>query len=476
MSSKPVDSAAHARWPRSLTARLTLLYTLTTFVTLFLAVCVLYWGLLSNLERDDNQFLADKAQLLRQLLIAPDRNADALYEEVNLEGGIGSHKRYYVRILDANGNVFKMTPRMLAIPASAMPTPTPSDAVANTAERWCAADTRCYLLLSAWAASKPLDYRLELVLDTSTEETLLANYRWTLLLVLCAGTFFAALVGIIVTRRGLRPLREVIRAVRNTSALQLNQRIGPAGWPAELANLGMAFDAMLERLEAGFNRISQFSTDLAHELRTPVNNLMGELEVALSRPRSTEEYRQALESSLEECARLTGMIDRLLFLARTDGATSPIERVKLDGRAETEAVCEYFEAMAEERGIALEREGDAVVHADAILLRRAVGNLVSNALQYTPAEGRVRLTLAQEADGGARICVTDTGIGIPAAERDHVFDRFYRSEAARRLYHQGTGLGLAIVRSIMALHGGRVTLDRGVDGGTRATLVFPPLG
>ena len=475
MSSNRAERPAPSLWPRSLTARLTLLYTLTTLVILLFAVSGLYWALLKSLERDDNQFLRDKIQVLRQILAAPTKNTDALHEEVDWEGGTGKRKHYYVRILDAGGKVFRMTPGMaaLAIPQSVFPQPAPLLGFPGPAKRWCQNDARCYWLQSARAASHPAPYRLDLLLDASPDDALLRDYRHTLLLVLFAGTLLAAGVGMAATRRGLRPLKNVIHAAHSISADQLSQRIGPAGWPMELADLGTAFDTMLERLETSFERISRFSTDLAHELRTPINNLMGELEVALSRPRKPEEYRQTLESGLEECLRLAHMIDRLLFLARADGALSPIEKKRLDARAESEAVCEYFEALAEEKSITLGIEGNASLWAESVLFRRALGNLVSNALQYTPAEGRVAVILGHDDRGQTVVRVTDTGIGLTATERAQVFRRFYRSAAARHVYPQGTGLGLAIVQSIMALHGGEVTLEGAAGGGTLATLSFP---
>ncbi len=475
MSSSRAERPSLVPWPRSLTVRLTLLYTLTTLVILLFAVSGLYWSLLKSLQRDDNEFLKDKIQVLRQILAAPAQNTDALHEEVDWEGGTGKHKHYYVRILEPGGTVFRITPGMTAlrVPGRVFPSPGPSQGFPGPAKRWCQDAARCYWLQSAWAGPSATPYRLELLLDASSDDTLLADYRHNLLLVLFTGTLFAAGVGMAATRRGLRPLKNVIQTAHATSAGQLSQRIGPAGWPLELADLGTAFDTMLERLQSSFDRISRFSTDLAHELRTPINNLMGELEVALSHPRSPEEYRQTLESGLEECNRLASMIDRLLFLARADGPLPPLDKKLLDARAESEAVCEYFEALAEEKSITLAIKGNASLWAESVLFRRALGNLVSNALQYTPAGGHVAVTLGSDEAGLTVVQVADTGIGLAETERAGAFRRFYRSEAARHLYPQGTGLGLAIVQSIMTLHGGQVTLEGAAGAGTLATLRFP---
>ena len=478
MSSKAVDSVARRLWPHSLTARLTLLYTLSTLVILLLAMVVLRGVLMSSLQRDDNQFLQDKILVLRRILANPSSNMDALHEEVQWEGGVGRHKHYFVRILDAEGREFRVTAGMNTLPVGekAFPTTASLQDLPVSAKRRCIRGAHCYLLMSAWAGTGTQRFRLELLLDTSHEDGLIAAYTRVLLAVLAAGTLLAAFIGFAATRRGLQPLRKMIHAARGISTQRLDRRLRPAHWLAEFVELGAAFDSMLERLQAGFERLAQSSSELAHELRTPINNLMGELEVALSRTRSAEDYRQVLESNLEECARLASMIQRLLFLARADNGTTAISRQTLDGQAEVAAVCEYFEALAQEKGIELQREGRATPYADPALLRRALGNLLSNALQYTPAGGRICVQLAELRGGGAEIRVLDSGIGIAGQDPVRLFDRFYRSETARRLHPQGTGLGLAIVKSIMTLHRGSVSLAPAPGGGTLVTLVFPPAG
>src|SRR5262249_39382924 len=195
-------------------------------------------------------------------------------------------------------------------------------------------------------------------------------------------------------------------------ARRLARRFGPRPWPRELAALAAAFDAMLARLEESVSRLSRFSADLAHELRTPLNNLIGEAEVALSRNRSAQEYREAIESSLEECGRLSRMTEELLFLARAEGeeARLDLQRVALHELVERER--SLYEAVAEERGIKLECRGAAVVEACPTLLRRAIINLVSNAVKYTAPGGHVEIAIQPAADS-ASIVVSDDGCGIP---------------------------------------------------------------
>jgi two-component system heavy metal sensor histidine kinase CusS len=253
----------------------------------------------------------------------------------------------------------------------------------------------------------------------------------------------------------------------------LHERVNPARWPRELTALATAFDQMLDRLEKSFARLSQFSADLAHELRTPINNLMGEADLALSRVRAPDEYRRVLESSLEEFAKLARTIDGLLFLARAEHPETQVQRAALDARKEIDAVREFYDAMAQDQGVDVRCEGDAALHADPLLLRRAVSNLLSNALQYTPRGGRVVMSAAASPDGGAVVRVTDSGVGIEPEHLERIFDRFYRVDPARSRFPRGVGLGLAIVKSIMDLHRGLVTVQSEPGKGTTVSLQFP---
>jgi two-component system heavy metal sensor histidine kinase CusS len=331
--------------------------------------------------------------------------------------------------------------------------------------------------MAAWAELGPSGGKrrlLQVALDVSPEAALLADYRRKLAVVLLGGILFSAGAGVAIARQGMRPLVEITRAAQRITATQLHERIDPAQWPRELTALATAFDEMLSRLEYSFTQLSQFSADLAHELRTPINNLRGEAEVALSRTRTPDDYRQVLESSLEEYARLSRMIDSLLFLARAESAEVPIEPSRLDARQELETVREFHEAVAEEQGVEVACQGQAFLNADAMLFRRAVSNLLSNALRYTPRGGKITLSVQPSEDQSVEVRVSDTGSGIDPEHLPRIFDRFYRADRTRSPYPQGTGLGLAIVKSIMDLHRGTVTIQSEPARGTTVILRFPP--
>jgi two-component system heavy metal sensor histidine kinase CusS len=229
---------------------------------------------------------------------------------------------------------------------------------------------------------------------------------------------------------------------------------------------------MLGGLEESFVRLSRFSSELAHEMRTPIHILMNDAEAGLSGKRTPDEYREILESNLEEYNRLARLINGLLFLARAEDPRTRIERTRIDVRKELDAVREFHEVLAEDQGVTITCEGEAQMDADRTLFRSAITNLISNALRYTPEGGGIVLAISQPEDGSVVISVSDTGPGMAPENLPRVFDRFYRSEEGRALA-EGTGLGLAIAKSIVELHGGSISVESAPGKGTTFVLRFP---
>jgi two-component system heavy metal sensor histidine kinase CusS len=280
----------------------------------------------------------------------------------------------------------------------------------------------------------------------------------------------SALIAIIVTRRGLRPLGQMRRALERVQPAHLNERIGPERWPSELRPLAASFDDMLGRLEDSFTRLSQFSADLAHELRTPVGNMLGEAQVALTRERRPQEYRTVIESTAAECERLSAIIDNLLFLARAESAEQQVNRSTFAGHYALEKIASFYEVSAEDCHITIRCDGEAEIFADPLLFNRAIGNLLENALRFTPEGGEIQVSL-RPVENGSEIVVRDSGSGIAPEHLPRVFDRFYRGDPSRS--SAGTGLGLALVKSIVDLHHGSVSIESVVGRGTTVILAFP---
>jgi len=459
----------------SIAGRLTVLYTASVFIMLVLAMLFLFWSLKTNLEKEDHESLADEIAVLRLMLSERQSNRISLEQEVKWEQSTGRSGQFYKRVLNQDGRLMMETARMgVLLPARVFPAP-PSGLQAPPARRYLwAPKGKVYLLMAARArvGRGPRTLLLQAALDVSREEAFIAAYREKLLLVLACGILLSAAAGYVVARRGLRPLHRITGTAERITASRLHAHIEPARWPQELRALARAFNDMLDRLADSFSRLAQFSADLAHELRTPINNLMGEAEVALNKARTADEYRQVLESSLEEYTRLSRMIDSLLFLARADNAETRVGRSRFDARREVEAVLEYHDAVAQEQGIEMGCRGEAMLEADPILFRRAVSNLLSNALQYTPCGGKIKIEILSKARS-VEVSVRDTGAGIGPEHLPNIFQRFYRADPARSRHPEGTGLGLAIVKSIMDLHAGDVRVESLVGSGTAVVLEFP---
>jgi two-component system, OmpR family, heavy metal sensor histidine kinase CusS len=464
----------------SIARRLTLLYAASSFLMLVLATTYLYWSLVENLEREDNAFLANEIQECRRLLHERPTDEQLLAHEIQIEAATNQFIKYYVRLLDNQGRILLETPRMAdVLPVASFPAAIATTEIPTRGTVWKSAAGESHLLMSARVHVNRegiASQILHVALDVSTEEALIAGYRRKLLAVVALGIVFSCAVGIFVARQGLQPLKDITRATDRITASQLHERIVANAWPEELASLARSFDQMLDRLEDSFSRLSQFSADLAHELRTPINNLRGEAGVALSQARRPEEYRRTLESSLEEYARLSRLIDNLLFLARADGPMISIARTPCDARKAIEVVREFYEALAEDRGIEVVCGGEATLEADPVLFRQTISNLLSNALSYTPRGGKVSISVQRQDDRTVEVSVNDTGCGIPAEHLPKIFDRFYRVDPARSQQPSGSGLGLAIVKSIMDLHGGTVSMQSEVGKGSTFTLKLPLAG
>jgi two-component system heavy metal sensor histidine kinase CusS len=459
--------------PWSLAVRLTVWYAGSSFALVLAATAVLYWALAGNLDREDDEALADKVRAVRAILAERPGDAEALRQEVEATNAAHGTERIFLGVRDKHSGYRGATEGMFTqIPSTAFPhfgALAPDDQTIN----YRTESGRSFRLRAV--TDDFGSYLIQVAIDRTPEAELLADYRRNLGAVLGAALVVGTLGGYRIARHGTRPVRTIAATARRIRPAHLGERIVARGLPAELRELADTFNGMLDRLEDAFARLARFSADIAHELRTPVNNLRGEVEVALTRPRPPEEYRDVLGSCLEECGRLARLIDSLLFLARAENPERRINRENVDVGGEFEGVRAFYEASAAEANVRLSVESPPGLAAslDRALFRRAVANLADNALSHTPAGGAV--TLAALPDGeGVRVVVSDTGRGIPAEHLPYVFDRFYRADAARPSDRGNAGLGLAIVKGIAELHGGTATVASEPGHGTRVTLTFPP--
>jgi len=495
-------AGAAAALRSSMTAQITLAITVVS--VLLVAGSGLYIARITSeelREGGDVVMLANLA-ILRDDLEAAHFDLDhASHDIVNrIEVQLGS---LHVALLDPGRNVIAASD-WFEVPVAALPTHAlaidelPSgithrkvrllqQRLGPLAEQWTAPDGRVFRVLlaeipvpPAFAGARRGPLLAALALEVTQAHEVVVRGGKVVLVTLVASALAAGLLGMLIARRIVVVARRLGTAASRISANALGERLALADTPSELHESALAFNRMLDRLEAAFKRLSQFSSDLAHDLRTPINNLLGEAQVALSRPRCADEYRQVLESAVEDYERISRLIENMLFLARAEDPQASIRCEWIDLSLAAERVRAYFEPLAEDHGVGLEcRPGAAAVAAphrvwaDKTLLVRALGNLISNALRYAPRGSTVTVTASPQADGACLIEVSNQGPPIPADEQARIFDRLYRIDSSRVGSASGSGLGLAIVKSIMELHGGSASVASAPGTPTTFGLWFP---
>lgn len=476
MSSRiDTTQAKGSRRAPSLTTRIATVVALAAAVVFALTGYVLDQALARQLEERDTAELLGKLQQVRHVL-GEHGSADALRKDPHpLVDLVFGHSGLVLVVLEGDGTViFSSSPTaQLPEPQTLVPLEMPASAqdVALRNDR----NGQKWRVLGAQAMPGSTDatpVQVWLGSKNDSISALLAAYRRTLLPAIALAALGTALLGWFAAWRGLRPLARVASAAGHLTANRLGERIEVLVASREVAELASAFNTMTDRLQDSFTRLSRFSGDLAHDLKTPLTTLMVQSQVALSKARNIEEYQNLLESNIEEFQRLSRMVDSMLFLARADNAQIALNPQLLGASAELQHMVEYLEPLAEERGLSFAVEAQGQIPADAALLRRALGNLMSNAIRHARQGSRITLRSA-EVGPFVEVSVANEGEPIAAEHLPHLFDRFYRADTARSDSSASTGLGLAIVQSILELHGGEVSIRREAAGLNCFVLRFP---
>ncbi|MGE6659387.1 heavy metal sensor histidine kinase [Pseudomonas sp. NPDC077408] len=446
--------------PRSLSLRLALMFALVSTALLGAIGFYLYQSLEREIAWRDDQALLGRLERMAALLDDSD-SIEVLRERPQLYANMLGNRDSLLWVLGESGApLIEINPVQLPIPQ--LP-PSDHPRLEDLGDQ----------ARLAWIQIERPSGDLTLIAGKllGEREQMLAAYRLKLWLALATGALLAFLLGWLVSERGLRPVRQLTRRALAIDVQHLHLRIEDSAELSELRALSEALNQMLARLEAGFAQLSRFSEDLAHEMRTPLSNLMGQTQQTLRRVRSLEDYQSLLASNQEEYERLARMINNMLFLARTEQVDAAIHRQDIDLAETVEQLGDYFEGVAEEHQMRVVNEASGSLHADPDLLRRALANLIANALRYGATGTEVRVSCERTADNVV-ITVENSGEPIAAEHLPRLFDRFYRCDPSRAQPGDSGGLGLAIVRSIMQLHGGevRVTSDASV---TCFSLSFP---
>lgn len=456
----------------SLTLRLTLLFALASAFVLFLLGLLIGNSVERHFEEQDVEVLNGKMQLAKHIL---ERSPGSQPKETltqQLDDALTGHHGLIVAVYHQNGetlyaNESMVFPQDLLAPRTTPRYERPVKWTGNDGLPWRGVSSTVKL-----GADSGGSLTVAIATDITHHEHFMSSFRGTLWVFMALATLAMGLLGWFVVRRGLSPLQAIKLQAAEITANRLHTRLPVEAIPLELADLADTLNGMLSRLEDSFQRLSDFSSDLAHELRTPVSNLLTQTQVTLSKARSADDYRDILASNAEEFERLSRTISDMLFLAKADHNQIVPNREPIDLAEEIGDLLEYYDVLAEEKAIALSLSGSGRVVGDRLMLRRAVSNLLSNALRHTPNGGVVTVQINETDDGMAYIAVENTGSEIPAEHLPRLFDRFYRVDSSRLRTTESSGLGLAITRSIVLAHGGGVDVCS-ANGLTCFTLSLP---
>jgi two-component system heavy metal sensor histidine kinase CusS len=469
--SSPAEAAAPAPGV-SLSLRLSLAFFLTAFLLVLTASAILYVGTLTALQRVDDQVIDKRVAAIIALLSQSVIDKQELQNKVNddKEGP----RQIFIRVMLSPERAIESQGMARKLPATVFPAAQADPPARMTLTLPSGENYR--LKSRLWTSTPPgRTATIQVGTDTTLDEASLAEFRRILMMVIGAALPLTAFLSWFMVGRELKPLARISAATRTIDASNLGYRIDLTRMPAELHDLGTNFNAMLGRLETALNDLENYADNIAHEIRTPLNRIRLANDIALDEAKTADELRNTMTTNAAECARLTRLLNGLLFLARAGKDQLSFPSAPIDPRREINTVHEFFKDEASEKGIALIQEcvETGTILADRDLFKQIIANLISNALKHTPSGGEVRVTCRRSAQE-ILIEVADTGSGIAAHELPHIFERFYRAGSPKE--DSGLGLGLAIVKSITELYRGRISVSSELGRGTAFRLAFPAIG
>lgn len=460
------------RRPPSLTLRLTVLFAIAAATIFLIFGWVISRSIENHFEEGDIAELGIIARTVEEGLSGVRTTADLTSLELRFEDILMSHHRASLYILGEDKQLIYTSPET---DLSAFTQALNGDAGSDSVQRWSDAQHYYRVLtrrVGEYGITASTPYTMVIAVQIDFHLRFLEQFRRTLWLMIASSIAIMTVMGWIAVRQGHAPLRDIVARIRRISANELSTHLAPETVPAELTDLAVSFNEMLQRVDETFHRLSDFNADIAHELRTPITNLMTQTQVALSRVRTIDEYREILYSNVEECERMGQMVGDMLFLAQADDRPRNINATDLDLAGEVRKLFDYYEGWAGECGVTLVLEGTATARADRLMLQRALGNLLSNAIRHTAAGEAVRVELFTSAEGEINIVVENPGAEIPPEHLPKLFDRFYRVDSSRQRSSNGAGLGLAIVKSIVDVHSGKIDVTS-TKGHTRFQIRLP---
>lgn len=446
----------------SLTTRLSLMFSIAMLAIWGIVSVVLMQSLEHHFAHQDYADIQSKIRLTEHVIAnqLPNGQHSGPDVESQLQQMLASYEGYYLLISDKEGEPLIYQPPRTQ--ANTITHALPNLAQLPLQESWTENGTRYRSITEhlsfeptpAWPSGSVL---VRVALDTRYHQHFINDIKIGLAWLTGGIALISVLLGWLASRSGLKPLRNLARLSARITANNLDYRLPLADAPLELHSPIQSFNDMLDRLESSFERLTAFSSDIAHELRTPINSLMMQTQVALTQPRDAPEYREVLYANLETAERLARMISEMLFLAKSEQGQLTMQFKPLVLAEELDELLEFFELLAGEQQVLLTREGNGHLNGDRALLQRVFSNLLTNAIRYTPPQGEVLVAISS-ANTGTTVQIINPGIPIAPEKQAHLFDRFYRADDARQPITEGTGLGLAIAKAIVSAHQGTITV------------------
>ncbi|MEB7640071.1 heavy metal sensor histidine kinase [Acinetobacter pittii] len=437
--------------------RIAIIFTLSTVVILMIMGLVIHQLVMHHFETQDRTQLEGKIQLLHNLLEQNPSNSQDL--NLYLKDALVGHHDLIVQIERPTGQIiFSSAPAII----------NSQSLIKSKYNPWIEwkIENKTYRGLIYNKASDQNNNistaQIIVGVDTSEHIHFLNEFRRQLLYIGIIGTICLMLLGWFAAWRGLRPVQKMAKVAEGISAQHLSERLEVDNTPTELKSLAIAFNDMLDRLETAVGKLSDFSSDLAHEMRTPINNLMTQTQVCLSRTRDITTYQEILFSNLEEFERLARMVSDMLFLAKAEHGLHRANLQRVNLVKEVSALFDFYDAIAAEKGMSLEQTGQGYVEGDPSMLRRALSNLLSNAIKYGKSDSIIKINCHQNNDATV-LTIQNESSPLSQEQLTRLFDRFYRTDASRQRVEEGTGLGLAITKSILDVHG--ATIQANYDDG-----------
>lgn len=474
---------------RSLSGRLMAIFFATAVALIFAASAILYWAAEQALRYADDQVVEKRMMAISGLLTAKELNEGMLGHEVG-EDNQGP-RQIFIRVVSRYQPIALETPGMeKVLPSSlfpdmrAAPFESPQHLTISSADR---GETYRALSIRVPVAALPEypDAIIQVATDTTLDNDAMNWFRRLLAAVLAAALPLSAFASWLLVKSELKPLERITAAAEAVDSATIDKRLALDGMPLELHQLGLQFNGMLDRLEQTWTELKHYADTIAHEMRTPLNRMRLQSEIALRDSETPEELRTVVTANMEECERLSHLLQALLFLARADSKQAAIQSQRLNLATELTTIADFFEASASaaRTSIAIACPDRLSIDADRALLQRALGNLISNAIAHTPPGGKISVDVSRIAAEGARapavaIAISDTGDGIALEHHQRIFDRFYRASMTGQTGYDRDGdthlgLGLSIVKSIVSLHGGTIVLDSTPGKGTTFTVHLP---